>query len=71
MAEKRRQGRERGPEREGSGVSKSAGDESKTSRTETKNDRRRREKEELLRQNERHEGETYLSENSQRPKLPD
>ena len=71
MAEKRRQGRERGSECEGAGVGKSGGDEPKTPRTETKNDRRRREKEELLLSDGRHEVETHLSENSQRPKLPD
>jgi hypothetical protein len=54
----------------GTSVRKSTGDESKTSRPETKNERRRREKEELLFENGRHEVETYFSENSQRPKLP-
>jgi hypothetical protein len=71
MAEKRRQGRERGPERKGTGVGKSTGDESKAPRAETKNERRRREKEELLFENGRYEVETHFSENSQRPKLPD
>jgi hypothetical protein len=71
MAEKRRQGRERGSEREGAGVCEVTRDESKAPRPETKNERRRREKEELLFQNGRHEVETYLSENSQRPKQPD
>jgi hypothetical protein len=71
MAKSRRKGPQGGPEREGSSVGKSAGDESKAPRPETKNERRRREKEELLFQNGRHEVETYLSENSQRPKQPD
>jgi hypothetical protein len=71
MAEKRRQSPRRGAQCEGSSVGKSAGDEPKTPRPETKNERRRREKEELLFENERHEVETYLSENSQRPKQPD
>jgi hypothetical protein len=48
MAKSRREKPHGGPEREGSGVSKSTGDESKAPRTETKNERRRREKEELL-----------------------
>jgi hypothetical protein len=71
MAEKRRQGRERGSEREGTRVREITRDELKAPRPETKNERRRREKEELLFQNGRHEVETYLSENSQRPKQPD
>jgi hypothetical protein len=71
MAEKRRQGRERGSEREGACVREITRDELKAPRPETKNERRRREKEELLFQNGRHEVETYLSENSQRPKQPD
>jgi len=71
LAKSRRKGPQGGSEREGSGVSESAGDEPKTPRPETKNERRRREKEELLFENERHEVETYLSENSQRPKQPD
>jgi hypothetical protein len=61
----------RRPEREGTGVSKSTGDESKTPRPETKNERRRREKEELLFSDDRNAFEAYLRENSQRPKLPD
>jgi hypothetical protein len=71
MAKSRREGPQGGSEREGAGVSESSRDESKTSRPETKNERRRREKEELLFENGRHEVETYFSENSQRPKLPD
>jgi len=64
MAKSRREGPQGGPEREGAGVGKSSGDESKTSRPETKNERRRREKEELLCANERHEIETYFLQNS-------
>jgi hypothetical protein len=71
MAKSRRQGPQGGSEREGAGVSKSTGDESKAPRAETKNDRRRREKEELLFSDGRHEVKTYFSENSQRPKQPD
>jgi len=48
MAEKRRQGRERGSEREGTRIREITRDELKAPRPETKNDRRRREKEELL-----------------------
>jgi len=48
MAEKRRQGRERGSEREGTCVREITRDELKAPRPETKNERRRREKEELL-----------------------
>jgi len=70
MAKSRREGPQRGPERKGTGVGKSTGDESKAPRAETKNERRRREKEELLFENERHEIETYFFQNSQRPKLP-
>jgi len=55
----------------GTGVSKSSGDESKTPRAETKNERRRREKEELLFENVGDAFEAYFRENSQRPKLPD
>jgi hypothetical protein len=64
MAKSRREGPQGGLEREGTGVGKSSGDESKTPRAETKNDRRRREKEELLFENGGDEVETYLSENS-------
>jgi hypothetical protein len=71
MAKSRREGSQGGPERKGSGVSKSTGDESKTSRPETKNERRRREKEELLFENVGDAFEAYLRENSQRPKQPD
>jgi hypothetical protein len=71
MAKSRRKGPQGGSEREGSGVSKSTGDESKAPRTETKNERRRREKEELLFENVGDAFEAYLRENSQRPKLPD
>jgi hypothetical protein len=71
MAKSRREKPHGGFELEGSGVSKSTGDESKAPRTETKNERRRREKEELLCANERHEVETYFLQNSQRPRLPD
>jgi hypothetical protein len=46
-------------------------DELKAPRPETKNDRRRREKEELLFENGGDAFEAYLRENSQRPKLPD
>jgi hypothetical protein len=55
----------------GTRVGKITGDESKTSRPETKNDRRRREKEELLFSDGGDAFEAYLRENSQRPKLPD
>jgi len=48
MAKSRRQGPQGGPEREGTRVRQITGDEFKTPRTETKNERRRREKEELL-----------------------
>jgi hypothetical protein len=61
----------RRPECEGSGVSKSSGDEPKAPRPETKNERRRREKEELLFSDGRDAFEAYLSQNSQRPKQPD
>jgi hypothetical protein len=71
MAEKRRQSREWGPEREGTRVREITRDELKAPRPETKNERRRREKEELLCANERHEIETYFLQNSQRPKQPD
>jgi hypothetical protein len=71
MAEKRRKGPRGGPEREGTRVSKITGDESKAPRTETKNERRRREKEELLFSDDRNAFEAYFRENSQRPKLPD
>jgi len=71
MAKSRRKEPQGGSEREGSRVGKSAGDESKAPRAETKNDRRRREKEELLRPDGGHEIETYFLQNSQRPKQPD
>jgi hypothetical protein len=48
MAEKRRQGRERGSECERTRVREITRDELKAPRPETKNERRRREKEELL-----------------------
>jgi len=71
MAKSRREGPQGGPERKGTGVREITRDEPKAPRPETKNDRRRREKEELLLSDGRHEVETHLSENSQRPKLPD
>jgi len=71
MAKSRRKGPQGGSEREGARVREITRDELKAPRPETKNERRRREKEELLCANERHEIETYLSENSQRPKQPD
>jgi len=71
MAEKRRQGRKRGSEREGTRVREITRDELKAPRTETKNERRRREKKELLFENVGDAFEAYLRENSQRPKLPD
>jgi len=71
MAKSRRKESQGGSEREGAGVCEVTRDESKASRPETKNERRRREKEELLRQDERHEIETHIFQNSQRPRLPD
>jgi hypothetical protein len=71
MAKSRREKPHGRTQCEGTGVSKSSGDESKTSRPETKNERRRREKEELLFENVGDAFEAYLRENSQRPKLPD
>jgi len=71
MAEKRRQSRERRSEREGTRVREITRDELKAPRPETKNERRRREKEELLFENVGDAFEAYLRENSQRPKLPD
>jgi hypothetical protein len=71
MAKSGRKGPQGGSEREGACVREITRDELKAPRPETKNERRRREKEELLFENGRHEVETYLSENSQRPKQPD
>jgi hypothetical protein len=71
LAKSRRKGSQGGSECEGTRVREITRDELKAPRPETKNERRRREKEELLFQNGRHEVETYFSENSQRPKLPD
>jgi len=71
MAKSRREGPQGGPERKGTRVREITRDELKAPRPETKNDRRRREKEELLCANERHEIETYFLQNSQRPRLPD
>jgi hypothetical protein len=71
MAKSRRKGPQRGSECEGTRVREITRDELKAPRPETKNERRRREKEELLLSDGRHEVETHLSENSQRPKLPD
>jgi len=61
----------RRPEREGPRVREITRDELKAPRPETKNERRRREKEELLFENVGDAFEAYLRENSQRPKLPD
>jgi hypothetical protein len=71
MAKSGRKGPQRGSECEGTRVREITGDESKTSRPETKNERRRREKEELLFENVGDAFKAYLRENSQRPKLPD
>jgi hypothetical protein len=71
MAKSRRQGPQGGSEREGACVREITRDELKAPRPETKNDRRRREKEELLFENVGDAFEAYLRENSQRPKLPD
>jgi hypothetical protein len=71
MAKSRRKGPQRGSECEGPRVREITRDELKASRPETKNERRRREKEELLFENGRHEVETYFLQNSQRPKQPD
>jgi hypothetical protein len=71
MAEKRRQGRERGSECEGPRIREITRDELKAPRPETKNERRRREKEELLFENVGDAFETYFFQNSQRPRLPD
>jgi hypothetical protein len=71
MAKSRRKGPQRGPECERTRVREITRDELKAPRPETKNERRRREKEELLFENVGDAFEAYLRENSQRPKLPD
>jgi hypothetical protein len=71
MAKSRRQGPQGGSEREGTRIREITRDELKAPRPETKNERRRREKEELLFENVGDAFEAYLRENSQRPKLPD
>jgi hypothetical protein len=71
MAKSRRKGPQRGSECEGARVREITRDELKAPRPETKNERRRREKEELLFENGRDAFEAYLSQNSQRPRLPD
>jgi hypothetical protein len=72
MAKERRQRSRRWAQCEGqSELQQSDGWKSEAPRTESKNERRRREKEELLRENGRHEEEKYFLENCQRPKLPD
>jgi hypothetical protein len=71
MAKSRREGPQGGSERKGTRVREITRDELKASRPETKNERRRREKEELLFSDGRDAFEAYLRENSQRPKLPD
>jgi len=52
-------------------MAKTAAWQPKAPRPESKNERRRREKEELLRSYGRDEEEKYIRENCQRPKLPD
>jgi hypothetical protein len=74
MATERRKGSRRGSERKGSGELQQGEPRetgAKAPRAESKNERRRREKEEFLRPYGRYEEETYFLENSQRPKLPD
>jgi hypothetical protein len=71
MAKSRRKGPQGGSEREGTRVREITRDELKAPRPETKNERRRREKEELLFENVGDAFEAYLRENSQRPRLPD
>jgi hypothetical protein len=71
MAKSRRQGPQGGSKFEGPRIREITRDELKAPRPETKNERRRREKEELLCQNERHEIEAHIFQNSQRPKQPD
>jgi len=71
MAKSRRERPQGGSEREGTRVREITRDELKAPRAETKNERRRREKEELLCENVGDAFEAYLRENSQRPKLPD
>jgi hypothetical protein len=71
MAKSRRKGPQGGSKCEGPRIREVTRDELKAPRPETKNERRRREKEELLFENGRHEVETYLLQNSQRPKQPD
>jgi hypothetical protein len=71
MAKSRRKGPQGGSEREGTRVREITRNELKTPRPETKNERRCREKEELLFSDGRHEVETYFFQNSQRPKQPD
>jgi hypothetical protein len=70
MAKSRREGPQGGPERKGARVREITRDELKASRAETKNERRRREKEELLFSDGGDAFETYFFQNSQRPKLP-
>jgi hypothetical protein len=71
MAKSRRKGPQGGSKREGACVREITRDELKAPRPETKNDRRRREKEELLFSDGRDAFEAYFSQNSQRPKQPD
>jgi len=71
MAKSRRKGPQGGSECEGTRVREITRDELKAPRPETKNERRRREKEELLFENVGDAFEAYFRENSQRPKLPD
>jgi hypothetical protein len=71
MAKSRRKGPQGRSECEGTRVREITRDELKAPRPETKNERRRREKEELLFENVGDAFEAYLRENSQRPKQPD
>jgi len=71
MAKSRRERPQGGPEREGTRVREITRDELKAPRAETKNERRRREKEELLFSDGRDAFEKHLAENRERPKLPD
>jgi hypothetical protein len=57
--------------REGACVREITRDELKAPRPETKNERRRREKEELLFSDGRDAFEKHFAENRERPKLPD
>jgi hypothetical protein len=72
MAKSRGKKQRRGSECKGSGeLQQSDRRKPKATGTESKNERRRREKEEFLREDGRHEEEKYFLENCQRPKLPD